>query len=72
MQHRRKGRPAGPAGANGRQGRNLWMAQAVPLLIARVLPTGLSGLAAYPAWSTGLSAGLGGDWLSELHESSAT
>ncbi len=48
------------------------MAQAVPLLIARVLPTGLSGLAAYPACSTGLSAGLGGDWLAELHESSAT
>ena len=54
---------AGPAGANWRQGQNLLMALAVALLMALVLPTGLSGLATYQEWG----AGLGDEWLAELH-----
>lgn len=60
--------PAGPAGARWRQGQNLLMALAVAGLMALVLPTGLSGLATDQEWGTGLSAGLGDEWLAELHE----
>lgn len=60
--------PTGPTGVNWRQGQNLLMALAVALLMALVLPTGLSGLATYQDWGTGLSASLGDEWLAELHE----
>lgn len=47
-----------------RQGQNLLMALAVLALLALVLPLTLSGYASLNDWD----AGLGGDWLEELHE----
>lgn len=59
--------PTGPAGAHWRQGQQLVMALAVAMLLALALPTGLIGLATPLEWGAGLAAGLGDEWLAELH-----
>ncbi|MBP6900385.1 MAG: cytochrome b/b6 domain-containing protein [Burkholderiaceae bacterium] len=57
-------RQRGLQGLPWRQGQNLLMALAVVALLALTLPLTLSGYASLNDWG----AGLGGDWLEELHE----